>query len=375
MSSVIILLLTLPWYIYIRIYLSKVERNMVVSPEIFVKSMLGYIWQIHAYFFPFIPVAIIVAILGVINHKRKKVKTMIKNCSYILLKERIILFLTNRNKYRIHFFNLTIIIINLFMISSVNNFLDTRRMISSIPFIFITFSCVLYYLYKKLKVIAISILVISMFTNLLHILPYMVIKHLNNPIIESIVKPPLPYFNTDDNWKNKKATLLEYLENMCKIESYPISYLEEIMNTYDDADKGMIEFLSKYAEKGQKVYLVGYQYETIAFYTGLKVVNRLDPFEDPLPSVYRVYPNAERYQHLTRCPIEKCDWIVERRLSEPVGDNVLWHNENKFEKFYVDFPDSKPWNEIWDHSFYTDKSYAGIYIYRNRLTTKPILTN
>ena len=154
----------------------------------------------------------------------------------------------------------------------------------------------------------------SLFTNVLHISPYLLIQNSNISGIENIVKPPLPYFDADPNWKNKKADLSEYLQNICKIESYIVNYLEEIMNTYDDADKGMIEFLSKYAEPGQKVYLIGYQYETIAYYTGLQVVNRLDPLGDPLPSAYKSYPNAQRYENLTQYSIECSDWIIERRL-------------------------------------------------------------
>ncbi len=360
---------TIPWYLYIRLYLNSVEKGGVVSIDIFIKSFLGYVWQIHAYFFPFIPVLITALLVLVVTRKKEFSKVQSQNCN---IKEKIICSWMMRKKFRTITLIFTIIFINLFVISITHNFLDTRRIISSIPFIFMLFSSIISYLYKHIKNLGMVILFVSLFTNCLHVSPYFFVKKLSASFIETIVCPPLPYFNSDPNWQNKKADLSEYLENICRIESYLIYYLEEIMNTYEDADKGMVNFLNEYAEPGQKVYLIGYQYETIAFYTGLQVVNRLDPASDPLPSVYKSYPNASRFQCLTWCPVEQCDWIIERRISAPVPEGVFWHDEAKFERIYIDAPDARPWNEIWDHSFYTDHSFLGFYVYRNRSTTEPI---
>ncbi len=371
-SSTVILILTIPWYIYIRMYLSKVETSAINSISILIKTFLGYVWQIHAYFFPFIPVCILGSIFMVVNIKKKGNDNSNKKSIYIPYKEKVKRFWQQRKKYKSHLLIFLLIIINMIVITVSNSFLDTRRLLIAIPFIFIVFACMLYNLYKNVKVIGLFILCISIFTNILHILPYMFIRNFEISKVESVVKPPLPFFDADSNWRNKKASLSEYLESICKIESYPINYLEEILNTYEDADKGMVEFLTKYAKRGQKVYLIGYQYETIAFYTDLQVVNRLNPLEDPLPSAYKKYPNAQTYQHLTKFPVEDCDWVIERRLSSQVDDNALWHDEDKFERFYINSPDSKPWNEIWDHSFYTDWKFEGIYIYRNRMTNNAI---
>lgn len=362
-------ILTIPWYLYIRLYLNSVEKSAVVSISIFFKSLFGYVWQIHAYFFPFIPILILSLLIFLITRKNRYQKVKLQNHN---IKMNILWLWKERKKFRPITLIFTIILINLIVISITNNFLDTRRMISSIPFIFILFSYIISYLYKHIKILGVIVLAVSLFTNFFHVSPYLVIKKLDISTIDTIICPPLPYFNSDPNWQNKKADLSEYIENICKIESYPIYYLEEIMNTYEDADRGMVNFLNEHAEPGQKVYLIGYQYETIAFYTGLQVVNRLNPNDDPLPSVYKAYPNASRFQYLTQYSIEQCDWIIERRVSNPVSDNAFWHDNSKFEKIYIDSPDSKPWNEIWDHSFYTDNSFSGFYVYRNRSTTDPI---
>lgn len=362
-------ILTIPWYLYIRLYLNSVEKSAIVSISFFLKSLLGYVWQIHAYFFPFIPILILSLIVFLIARKNGYPKAKSQNHNR---KKKILWLWKKRKKFRSVTLIFTIILINLIVISITNNFLDTRRMISSIPFLFILFSYTISYLYTHIKILGVVVLAVSLFTNFLHVSPYLVIKKLDVSTIDTIICPPLPYFNSDPNWQNKKADLSEYLENICKVESYPIYYLEEIMHTYEDADKGMVNFLNEYAEPGQKVYLIGYQYETIAFYTGLQVVNRLDPNDDPLPSAYKSYPNASRFQYLTQYSIELCDWIIERRVSNPVSRDAFWHDESKFEKIYIDSPDSKPWNEIWDHSFYTDNSFFGFYVYRNRSTTDPI---
>ena len=121
----------------------------------------------------------------------------------------------------------------------------------------------------------------------------------------------------------------------------------------------------------------GYQYETVAYYTDCIVVNRLDAKKDPLPSVFEHYPNAERYEYLTDFSAMECAWIIERRLdsgqnNSNVIQDAIWHDESLFERYYIDYPDAQPWNEIWDHSFVTDDSYTGVYIYRNKLLTDDI---
>lgn len=371
-SAGIVASFTIPHYVYIRLFLSKVEHSFIVTPATFAKYLLGYLWQIHAYFFPFIPILLLVSSIIIVKYiiRKKKCNSKLFN-KRNNIKETITSAWGNRRKVRSITLVLLIIVINLMVVSLTNSFLDTRRLIASIPFIYILLACFLKYIYENNKLIGIAIVCICLLTNILHVSPYMAIKKGNIAAFEIVVKPPIPYFNADPIWKNKKAELSEYLETSCVFESYMINYLEEIMNDYNDADKGMVDFLNKYSEPGQKVYVLGYQYETVAFYTGLQVVNRLDPEYDPLPTAYKNYPNAEKYMHLTEYPIEQCDWIVVRSNYEKTGLEC-WYDESKFEEYYIDYPDSEPWNEIWAHSFYTDRSYSGIYIYRNKLTTKQI---
>ena len=365
-SISLITILTIPWYVYARLFLSKVERNPIVPISIIVESLLGYLWQIHTYFLPLIPlsgICLYIAIRCRKNIKNEKKTKNIKAC----FKELIM----NRNKYKYSVLVGLQILLNLLLISSTTNFLDTRRLIGAIPFLYFVLAVVVYYIIKNLKSIGYAVFILCLFTNILHISPYLLINAIKIEVfqVESFIKPPLPYFNVDENWINKKTDLEGYLNNICRIESNIQYYIEEIMNSYDDADKGIIFFLNTYAEPSQKVHIIGYQYETIAYYTDCQVVNRLSPQRDPLPSVFKSYPNAVTYEFLTFCPIEQCDWIIER--GEQTDTNAIWKNEKLFERYYIDYPDSKPWNEIWDHSFITDPSFNGVYIYRNRFTTTP----
>ena len=368
-STIIIFMATAPWYIYAQLFLSYVERNQFTSVALFWMSLLGYVWQIHAYFFPFIPLGLILLYLLL---KRKKEKKKLP------ILQKITNGLKEKKKYKAITISGLQILINLVVICATTNFLDTRRLLGAIPFLFFFVAVIINLVIENKNIVGYGLLVICLCSNLLHISPYLVCKALrvDTDSIQEYIKPPVPYFNVDENWLNKKMDLNQYLDK-CFPESSIINYLEEICNNYDDADEGIIKFLEKYGNSKQKVMIIGYQYETVAYYTDCIVVNRLDVKKDPLPSVFEHYPNAKRYEYLTDFSEMECAWVVERRLdsgqnNSNVIQEAIWHDESLFERYYIDYPDAQPWNEIWDHSFVTDDSYTGVYIYRNKLLTDDI---
>lgn len=368
-SIIVILIATVPWYIYARLFLSHVERNQFTSFALFWESLLGYVWQIHTYFFPFIPFGFILLYLLIRRKKGKKKSSILHKITNVLKEKK---------KYKAITISAFQILINLVVICATTNFLDTRRLLGAIPFLFFFLAVIINFVIEHKKVVGYGLLVICLCTNLLHISPYLICKamQVNADSIQDYVKPPVPYFNVDQNWLNKKMDLNHYLDN-CFPESNITNYLEEIFNNYDDADEGIVKFLETYGDSKQKVMIIGYQYETVAYYTDCIVVNRLDAKKDPLPSVFKHYPNAERYEHLTGFSVMECEWIIERRLDSGQNNSTaiqetIWHDESLFERYYIDYPDAQPWNEIWDHSFVTDDSYTGVYIYRNKLLTDDI---
>jgi hypothetical protein len=365
-------LFTLPWWIYQRSYLSKVETSLLSNNELFWDTILGYIWQVQAYYFPFLTLGVIGVLFILINkiqNNRSSISTEMNTSKAFTLIKIKKHFNNKSNRYRIILTIAGPIFFNIILVSTFSSFLETRWLLACVPFLFISAAYLLTYIKEQVQFVGISVLLLIILTNGLHVAPYLLLKQLtgSSNAAEVIVKPPVPFYSVNESgWFNKKADLAEYLEKMCFIQSYPISLFEEISNEFYDADKGMVLFFNKYANKDQKVYMVGYQFETICYYNNLKVVNRLDPVADPLPNLYHSYPNATTYYHLTYYPVIQCDWIIERVAGVT---NAEWHNDELFERIYIDFPESDPWNEIWAHTFYTDRSYSGFYIYRNRKTT------
>ncbi len=388
-----IAVLTLPWYIYNRMTLNQAGIIGFTGVEYFWQLILGYLWQIHTYFFPFIPLILIYLFYTYITSRKKKNKNFVAKRSHldntpdwinITYRDNKIFTMPKPGKRfsivetRNKFIIVGYVICNLLIVSLFDNLLERKWLIISIPFLYILNSYIVNYLYKKDRVFGLTILCLIIFTNIINISPYIAIKesNLNPKIVESFIKSPVPFFSsTKIGYSNKKAGLSEFLNNKCNVTSYFIDFLEEISNEYSDADKGMINFLQKYGNKNDKVYVVGYQYETIAYYTGMTVVNRLNPSWKAFPSEYKNYPNASRYEYLTKYPIEQCDWIIERKIDEPKylnGKLPVWYDEDFFERFYINYPEADPWFEIWAHTFFTDKSYPGFYIFRNRKTTNEI---
>ena len=357
-------LLTLPWWIYQRSFLNQVETNLFIGNKLFPEAFLGYIWQIHAYFLPFIPLAAICLLLGVIRKIRKGGK---RASGQAAGRETV-----RRRRVELLVFLMTPVLYNIVIVSLFSSFLETRWLFPCLPFLFLIGGYMFHYISRCVRPLGIAILCITVFTNIFHVSPYLLIRqfHIEPSLVEAVVKPPVPFFNSNDSsWLNKRADLSEYLLDMCVVQSYPLNFVEEISNDLQDADKGMMLFLQAFGKRGQRVYMTGFQYEAAAYYSQMQVTNRLDPSSNPLPNFYRAYPNATAFYHLTQCPISDCDWVIERNYA--ASGSEIWHDEALFERIYVDFPESEPWNEIWAHTFYTDRSKDGFYIYRNKSTTEP----
>lgn len=381
-SLISIAVFTLPWFIYTRRFLTKVQTGVFLGKIYFFEYLLGYIWQINTYFFPFISLGIIFLFyniaLKVQNRKKKKHRKYldstpkwvdINNLQLKNSKENNEIL--RRNRYII----VMQIIVNLLILSIFGNYLNTRWLIPSIPFYFIISATMISYISNQDNFIAIIVSFILLFTNIFHVSPYLLMKlsNINPQSIEVVVKPPVPFFNVDEGWKTEMADLRDYLDRYCYIRSYFLEYIEETLNDYDDAEEGMVRVLKKYGNMEDKVYLVGFQHETIVYYTNMQVVNRLDPDKQYLPLSYKEYPNAKRYSHLTHYPIEECDWIVIRKhddKDELRKVKQIINDSEDFEEIYVDYPEADPWCEIWGHTFKTDSTIKGFYIYRNKKNNK-----
>lgn len=375
---------TLPWFIYSNRFLAKVQSGIFLGKIYFFDYLLGYIWMINTYFFPFFSLGIIFLLYFIaVKLKNRKIKTPVKHLdgtphwvnSNNLMTNRIDKKgkIKSRNRYII----IMQILINLLILSLFGNYLNTRWLIPSIPFFYILIALVIVYIGQHDRFIALTVLCSLIFTNALHISPYLLlqISTVSPERVEKIIKPPVPFFNVDEGWQTMVADLKNYLEQNNQIRSYLLEYIGEISNDYDDAEEGMVKTLKKYGQPSDKVHLVGFQHETIIYYTNMQLVNRLDADRQYLPLSYKTYPNANQYEHLTAYPIEDCDWIVIREYddkNELRKVQQIIQDSGRFEELYINYPEADPWCEIWAHSFTTENNRQGFLIYRNKETTKAL---
>ncbi len=185
-STCIIIALTLPVFGYYENFLHEINslREGFVGWYYFVIQILGYIWQLHAYFFPFLILELILLILCFQDKKRKKTPQTekIKNMRQVWLL-------------------LAPVIFTLLSISSLTAIYGTRFLISSLPLVYIICALLIYNIFVRDYVIGVTLTILIVFTNVLNISPYLAIKYtkLDTKYFESFIKPPVPFFSYQFN--------------------------------------------------------------------------------------------------------------------------------------------------------------------------------
>ena len=134
-----------------------------------------------------------------------------------------------------------------------------------------------------------------------------------------------------------------------KIRSYFKDYFYEIMHDYDGPIECIVKFLRENAEKGDTVK-IPYGDCAVAFYTDLKVYNKMEPGENPYP-----------------------EWIIPRDYwTSPDFYNTKYFREiqKKYKEITLSCPDLRWENRPDDlgyHKFRTVKSYPRkVVIYRKK---------
>lgn len=384
---------TLPWFVYAQAFTGSVETTAFLGLGWFWAQAQGYLWQVQAYFFPFITLGVIWAFValcvrpqgrGAPRHARGPDGMPLWSASRdpaqvaAARQEEAAARARRVEAWRDLWLDLAQIGLTVVVISLFSNYFCTRYLLPCLPACYLLTARAVAAIGRRDRLFAAAVTALLVFTNGLGVAPYLAVKYsgLDPARVEGAVKPPLPFFKTGWNWPFA-YTLADYLDGQCRLRSYAMDYLGEVAHDYDDANEGMVRFLWNYAQPGDTVFVYGPDYETVAYYTGLPVVNRLDPAWRPWPLVYDEFPNAARFAGLTARPIGLVDWVVARPIyysEEERLAGVAWENEALFERIHVDYPDAPPTPEIWYHSFTTDRGYPGFYVFRNRLTTAPLGT-
>jgi len=266
------------------------------------------------------------------------------------------------------------ILVNVITVSLFSNYFNTRFLIPSLPACYILSARAVSRIHRLDRMFGTATLALLLTTNVLYTLPYMAMKWSGVPpaLLEPVVKPPVPYFKAGWNWPFSYR-LADYLAGS-RFRSYLAEFVGEATSDFDDANEGMVRFLWNYADPGDTVFVYGPDYETVIYYTGLRVVNRLDPSWRPWPLVYKKYPNARGFAHLTDYPPRLVDWVIVRPIiynPEESAGPFFWEDARAFAPVEVDYPEVPMTPDIWYHTFRPSDG-PGFRVYRNLLTTRSV---
>lgn len=350
---------TFPFFLYNQIFLSNIgdKRSSFQGIENILLQVPGYLWQLNTYFFPFLPLFFICIIIWI----KKKITYHYSNTDIshddIKIKQKHVFI--NRSS----FFLVSIIVINVSVVSAFSLQYATRYILPSILAGYILCAKILYKIISADRLLGTILTVLIIFTNIVNVSPYLAIKYLmpENLSHIDIIKPPVPYFIAQGNFITVDTTQ-SYLEDKLKLSSYTAQYLAEITHNYDDATEGIVKFLQDNAKPGDTVQGDDFTSDSIAYYTDLHVVNRLKAVTDVNDFWFTIYshlPNLDKYMDLTYYPEDLVDWLVYLPDSLQAADAIKSTTDtSKYEIYELhSYPNSPFAADIWEHGFTTDFSY------------------
>lgn len=363
----VIFLYTFPFFVHDQMFLRGVgdQRSSFQGWHYFFLQIPGYLSQINAYFFPYISLGILLILMKIIDKILSLRNEVVNNDGLNLLKSKRI----DPNVFLL----VAVIVVNVVVISAFSVQYATRYLLPSILMTIILCAIAIYKFFKRDQVIGLMLAFAIIFTNCLNVTPYILLKGADEEIINNvdiIIKPPVPYFIAQENFITID-TLESYLDNKVTYTSYLKNYLQEISTDYNDATEGVIRYLIENANAGDVVEADDFLSDSIAYYTELRVVNRLKRVNDKENFWYSIYnnlPNVEKYLHLTYYLEDLIKWKVILPNSKEEAENILKNVDvSKYEIIEImGYPNSMFAADIWEHSFITDYSYPNAIILKNR---------
>jgi len=209
---------------------------------------------------------------------------------------------------------------------------------------------VLYFLWERLgKAATISIMLVLLFTNLLHIAPY---------AVPFYIGVNLPAFS----WKYPKGKVTKVIVWKSGDHLNPISYVDEFMyeitHDYDGPLEGICKYINQHAGPDDMVKIFYDNYAPI-FYTNRLVLPKKE-FEGPILPDWWIFRGR--------------DW--QYRLGQPNLEDVYRPIlEREYEKITIDYPEIQ-WENMPEpayHKFRTVKDAPRVIIY-HRKKTYPVLS-
>lgn len=293
-----------------------------IETHIFTKILM-ILWKVQVYFFPLISLVIIYLLFELFSKKgseKNKVEPWFILFSLIILMNIIYVAIPHWGIVNHYFVSILVVA----------------------PFFLTAF---IKYCFSQSKCFACCLAAILLFSNILNVWPYFLIKknnfiennEMNNLLSENsslttnlgLISSP----NTDGNFRIQ--SLNDYLNNV-KIRSYLWEYLYECNNDVESYVDEVIQILNENSKPGDTVLVLGFEYEPIIFYTNLRVVNNMTTRLKPWQDFFSEYPNQNKYEHLTIVDDEKIDWIIYKNdETEALMFNEKDYLKNNASKFQV----------------------------------------
>ena len=315
-SLIPIFLITFPWIFYTRIWEKGGQYNLIK----FLSNIVKTFFEINIIF----PLIFLVLLIPIYIHKRKNIPETKK----VLLWPVV---------FAIFFISITPLIPSF------------HYLLPLIP-IFIIFSTIfLIELYKKNKIIALLLLIIFVFSNLLTITPLYVLG-----AGKFLPKPTSSFYL-------KKAFYLK-------------DFIYEITHDYDGPIEGISNYLKSHAKPDDTLF-VSYEAEPIIFYNNLKILREL-PFKSP-PNWIIIRNEKNRggdFKWVLTKSIQILDqpnkkWNIEKGPVEEINYSYVmdYIKKNNYKSITINYPDL-----LWEngqsplyHKFKTVTDAEKVIIYKH----------
>ncbi len=316
----------------------------------FLMQMIGYLWNIQAYQFPFITLTLFLIIKKVILFVTKK-RFINKNDGLKAKRKTIDPYI---------FLLISTILINVFAISYFTYDYAARYLLGSISACYILTIMFIEYIFKGDRVFK-GIVIIMLFTNLINYTPYFMIKNTDlaqKRIVNAIVKPAAPFYEV--KWLSANYSLEEYLNTETNIRCYLYEYLTGVFSVYNDSSKGIDLFFEKYSNEGDSVYVYGNIADSVLYYTDLNLVYPKNHRNSNFP-IMNLVTRDEDY----------IDWIIVTAYDKNslADESLFWINNPNYECYVLNYYNVTCMPELWSYYFKMPKDKNKLRIYRNKLTT------
>ncbi len=296
-------LLIVPWIVYKN---PGSPAGVEVTLAGFVDTLLIYFWKLHTYLLPFLPLLLILFILRLAQGSPTEPPAE---------GEQAVSF---RHKEYVLFSGVLLYIV---MISAVP-ISSTQYLVSAIPFAVMATAVLFWKIRRRSRAAFAVTLVLFLFTNILHISPFLLIEKacIDPRTVSSVVKTPQCVTHM-----TSAPPLRHYLFHQLKIRFYLFDHLYQLTHDYKTRLEGIVRYLSEHGASGQTVLASFEEAGPLMFYTDLNVRYYTFPFV------------SQKVKKAVLLPADRIEWVIPGGLWSPREMQGLNPDTRYDMKQYYDF--------------------------------------